>query len=72
MKKLFLLVPIFALLYSCSGENKQTEQAAEDLQQQVESIEQSTQQLDEVMDSSADELEKTQAEIDSLLNDILN
>lgn len=72
MKKLFLLVPIFGLLFSCSGEKKQTEQAAEDLQEQVESIEQSTQQLDEMMDSSADELEKTQAEIGSLLNNILN
>lgn len=70
MKKLFFLVPIFGLLLSCSGEKKQTEQTAEDLQEQVETIEKSTQQLDEAMNSSADEMEKAQSEIDSLLNNI--
>lgn len=71
MKKTFYFIPLLGLLYSCSGEKKQTEKIPEELQEQIEVIEKSTQELDESIDSSEDEMEENQREIDSLLKDIL-
>tara|TARA_R110002072_G_scaffold150355_4_gene298656 strand:+ start:970 stop:1182 length:213 start_codon:yes stop_codon:yes gene_type:complete len=70
MKKLFLLVPILGLMFSCSGEKKQTEKIPVELQEQIEVIEKSTQKLDDVIDKSDIEIEKNQNKIDSLLNNI--
>ncbi|MGD9932006.1 MAG: hypothetical protein AB7U05_18450 [Mangrovibacterium sp.] len=70
MKKSFYLIPVLALMFSCSGEKQQTEKSTEVLQEEIEAIEKSTQQLDEAIKSSDDEIEQTQSEIDSLLSNI--
>ena len=63
MKKIFLLVfvPLFGIAIGCSG--KADQQAAE-------TIEKSTQTLDQVIQSSAEQVDSIQTEIDSLLEGI--
>lgn len=70
MKKLFGIISLIGILFSCSGEKKQTETTNIQLQEQIETIEKTTQQLDETIKSSIDELEKHQNQIDSLLNNL--
>lgn len=63
MKKVFLLVfiPLFGIAAGCSGKTNQ---------QAVETIETSTQTLDEVIQSSAEQVDSVQTEIDELLEGI--
>jgi hypothetical protein len=69
MKKVILIIPMLMLL-SCGGGTKQ-EASAEDISEtQTEAIEESTLQLEEAMSNSDTLLQKSQNEIDSLLNDI--
>jgi uncharacterized membrane protein (DUF106 family) len=70
MKKIYFLVAILGLIFSCSGEKKVKEKTTEEIQKQIEVIEKSTEKLDESIKSSDFEMEKIQSEIDSLLNDI--
>jgi peptidoglycan hydrolase CwlO-like protein len=70
MKKIFILVSLSGLIFSCSGERKHTESTSVESQEQVELIERSTQKLDETINSSYYEMEKNQNEIDSLLQNI--
>ncbi|MDX9846392.1 MAG: hypothetical protein RBT74_05370 [Tenuifilaceae bacterium] len=70
MKKHYLLIPVIGILLSCSSEKKQAEKDADPIQEQTVSVEKSIQQLDETLKAADAELEKTQSEIDSLLNDI--
>lgn len=71
MKKAIYLIPLLGLMFSCSGEKKQSEETtSEELQEKIEVIENSAQELDASMDSSENKMEKNQREIDSLLKDI--
>lgn len=70
MKKTFFLIPVLGLMFSCSGEKRPADQSPEVIQEQTQAIEESTQKLDESIKSSEYEMEKTQGEIDSLLNNI--
>ncbi len=70
MKKIILLVSIFGLMFSCSGNKEQTEKISVEIEEQIEVIEKSTQTLDKSLKISDVEMEKNQNEIDSLLNEI--
>lgn len=70
MKKIYLLIPIVGFMISCSGEKKQTDKSTEALQNQIEGIEESTQKLDGSIMSLEKEMEKSQSEVDSLLNNL--
>lgn len=63
MKKGYFLIPVIGIMISCAGQSKKTEKANEELQMQIE-------KMDETIKSSELEIEKSQTEIDSLLNNI--
>ncbi|WP_299397599.1 hypothetical protein [uncultured Gelidibacter sp.] len=68
MKKIFYLLPILGLMMACNEEKKQPPQAVEVDKEQTEALEKSIENLDELMESTEFEMERNQAEIDSLLN----
>jgi peptidoglycan hydrolase CwlO-like protein len=70
MKKILFLIPVLTLVYACAGETKPTEQTAEEAQQKIEAVELSTQKVEKSINASEVEMEKTQSDIDSLLNNI--
>lgn len=70
MKKYLFLILSSAIMFACSGNKQQAEEAPEAVKEQVQVVEQSVQKLDESIKSTADEFEKQQTEIDSLLNNL--
>jgi outer membrane murein-binding lipoprotein Lpp len=70
MKKYLFLVVSSVLMFACSGNKQQVDEAPEVVQEQIQAVEQSVEKLDESIKSSSDEFEKQQSEIDSLLNNL--
>ncbi|MDD2286168.1 MAG: hypothetical protein PHQ11_12340 [Paludibacter sp.] len=70
MKKILILIPLMGFMFACTGEKKQTESANGTLEEQTEVIENSIQKVDETINASDVKMEKSQNEIDSLLNNI--
>lgn len=67
MLKKILTVTIIGLFFVACGGNTETTEAT---QEEIEAIEQSNQELDEVINSSTEEIDTLQSEIDNLLNNI--
>lgn len=69
MKKIILFFAVMATMASCSNGAGRQEESPEELKQ-TQAIEESIQSLDSTMQDSEAMIEKTQNEIDTLLNDI--
>jgi len=67
MIKKILTLTVIGLFFAACGGNTETTEAT---QEQIEAIEQSNQELDEVINSSTEEIDTLQSEIDNLLNNI--
>ena len=70
MKKSILIIFLFGLIVACSGEKKESDEAPQITEGQVEVIEESTQKIDVMIDSSSQRIDTLQNEIDELLKDI--
>ncbi|MFA6868305.1 MAG: hypothetical protein WCQ79_03525 [Bacteroidales bacterium] len=67
MIKKLLIIPVLGLMfYACGGSSDTTEVTEE----QIEAIEESNQNLDNVIQSSEEEMDTLQQEVDRLLNNI--
>lgn len=66
MKKRIYLIPILGIMFSCSGEKKETQKTPELLQ--TDTIE--TQDINDSINPSDYEMDQAQSELDSLLNNI--
>jgi len=70
MKRKYLLLPVIAFMFSCSGETKQPAETVDVSQEQSQNIEQYTESLEDVIYVSEEEIDTAQNEIDKLLNEI--
>lgn len=70
MKKNIFLILVIGLAFSCSSGTNHKEESSDNSLKQAETIEKSIEKLDESIQDSEIEMEKTQNEIDTLLNNI--
>lgn len=70
MKKSIFLIPVIGFLISCTGGTKEKKESSELSEKQTVEIEESIQKLDNQIQDSEVQMENTQKELDSLLNNI--
>lgn len=67
MIKKLLIIPVLGLMFcACGGTNENTEAT----EAQIEAMEESNKNLDNVIQSSEEEIDTLQKEVDQLLNNI--
>ena len=69
MKKFFMILSVGFFLCACGG-GQAKEEVSEEMKATTEAVEEATQELENSAEELEDKVKTTEAEVDSLLNDI--